>query len=103
MIKQCPNCEQEFVEHFENYYRCSECGWFQYIDDQWRSVPAPKRVKEPPPPEPEPPQPPDPDPHHNRNPPDDDLITDDGVREYLGGLITVEEYDDEENDAEENA
>lgn len=91
MIMQCPNCEQEFSEHFENYFRCSDCGWFQYIDDQWRSVPEPKRISEPDLPEPEPPQPPQPS-----QPPDPEP----NLREYLGGLVTVEieDYEDEEND-----
>jgi hypothetical protein len=87
MTNQCPNCKGEFSEHRETCYFCPECqSWFKNVDGSWRSCPEPVKPADPPPPEPpklEDPPEPEPEP---------------AVRSYLGGLVTVEEIDDETDD-----
>lgn len=95
MIYQCPNCDSEFIEQRENCYCCNDCGCFQFVDGKWRSVPEPKRVEDP-----EPPRDPEPEPDPDPEPPEPLDMVGGNVKEYLGGLITVEV---EEENAEENS
>jgi hypothetical protein len=93
MSVACPNCGKEFIEHRETAYRCETCGWLQQVDDKWVPCPEPPKQQEPKPVEPVPTPEPDPskpaDPPKDRNPPI--------VREYLGGIVTVTETEDDED------
>ena len=86
----CPNCNKEFVEHRESAFRCEDCGWLMEIDGRWVTCPEPVEPERLPEPEPEP------------EPIKD--IMDEGknvVTKYFGGLITVTEVEDE-NDENDN-
>lgn len=106
MTKQCPNCSKEFTDQREGHFFCEDCGWFRNVDDKWRSCPEPVKVTEPDPKEHE---------HAVPTPSEPVLKTesdnnkkgeqihhrdrlDSNVRSYLGGLVTVTETEDDENE-----
>ena len=94
MTKQCPNCSREFIEQHDTAFYCEDCGWFREVDGRWRSCPEPVTVEEPDPIKDEPViEEPD-----DRPPSGDDGRLDPNVRSYLGGLVTVEEVEDEDEE-----
>jgi hypothetical protein len=105
----CVNCDSEFIEQRGAAYRCSTCGWLTQVDGKWCSCPEPPLVPEPkmsvpdvpasaePVPEPEPAeQLSDSQPTRDRL----DHKPQPTVHEYLGGLVTVTEIDDGEEEEE---
>lgn len=97
MTNQCPNCSTDFIEQNDTCYRCPDCGWLRFVDDKWVSVPEPVRITEPDPAEP--PKPPEPDPLKDPNRIITELVP--GmpvVKQYFGGLVTVEVEDDEDEE-----
>jgi hypothetical protein len=92
----CPNCNKEFVEQRDKAYRCADCGWLTQVDGKWVTCPEPLKLEavlNPPEPKPIPePKPKDPEPEFF--PAEPELC----VKRYLGGLITVTEVEDEDDD-----
>ena len=95
---QCPNCKKPFVVEQGGKYHCSDCGWFEKVENEWRVCEAPGPAPEPKPepkPEPQPehtPEPesgPEPEPGPVRGPEPESK-----VKEYLGGIVTVTEVDE---------
>lgn len=89
MTEQCPNCSKEFIDQRETAYRCEVCGWLTKIDGQWHPCKEPADQVEPDPPDAEPKPEPKPAPESVTR----------KVRRLFGGLVTVTEIedDDEEN------
>ncbi len=101
----CPNCSNEFIEQRETACHCQACGWLKQIDGKWMTCPEPAKPKDAEPPtEPKPiertvPASPGPVP---AEPDDDDAQSQtqdrpSNVRSYLGGLVTVTEIEETEN------
>jgi len=91
-MMNCPNCRKPFALESNEKFQCETCGWFEYVDDEWHTCEAPEPT---PPSEPSPaalePSPaalePDPVEHEPTPVPQ--------VKEYLGGLLTITEVDNE--------
>lgn len=95
----CPNCNKEFIEHRETAYLCEDCGWLTQVDDKWIVCPEPVK-----PVDPELPEEPLPAavPVRVEQPVQPEQLessrgADRRCREYLGGIVTVTEIEDEEN------
>jgi len=91
MLANCPNCRKQFVDERAGAFCCDVCGWFIQTDGEWIPWSEPEPL-EPEPPEPEPPEPEPPEPLLR------DVDPGPKVTSYLGGLLTVTEVDD--NDEE---
>ena len=90
---KCPNCPLSLTEQGGKFH-CEDCGWFENVGDpnpEWHTCEAPEPVPEPgPAPEPVPAAL-EPDP----------TAQEPEIKKYLGGIVTVTEIDDEEDEKED--
>ncbi len=89
--KTCPNCKILFIESVGDKFRCEKCGWLTEVDGEWIPCDPPLEQEVTPGLEPE--GQPDPEPEIKPK-------AEPKVKSYLGGLLTVTEVD--EDDEEEN-
>jgi len=95
---KCPNCPRSLTEQGGKFH-CEDCGWFENVGDpnpEWHTCEAPEPVPEPTPA-------PEPDPAHSAETLEDIQASVNppgvhNVKKILGGIVTVTEIDDEEDE-----